>query len=127
MSYDERLQKVKTSLSSYVKDQIRRRFQFCNEFYEWNYSTIKDAYVSFFQKEFTPYMNGVIENKLWFAAQNVGYAIQSFVKLTPHYTLEKLIVFVDTFMSMQFREFHNWCDEIMMAMPSSEYEGQKDL
>ncbi len=86
----------------------------------WSYSAIKEAYVSKFKDEFAQYMNDDIEAKLWFAGQNIGFAVQTFIDTNPNYTLRKLINFVETFLTIQLDDFGNWCDEIMMAMPDEE-------
>ena len=120
MSYEEKFQRVKTSLVDFVKEKITSRYNYNNEFHMWSYSAIKEAYVSKFKDEFAQYMNDDIEAKLWFAGQNIGFAVQTFIDTNPNYTLRKLINFVETFLTIQLDDFGNWCDEIMMAMPDEE-------
>lgn len=116
MSYEERFQKVKLSLLKFVKEEISSRYQYNREFHMWSYYDIKDAYVSEFKKEFSKYMNHDIESNLWFAGQNLAFAVQTFINTSPNYTLEKLLKFVDTFLTIQLDDFGNWCNDIMMAM-----------
>jgi hypothetical protein len=117
MSYEEKLERVKVSLINYVKEQIISRYNYNNEFHMWSYTAIKEAYVSKFKDEFAQYMNREIEQKLWFAGQNIGFAVQTFIDLNPNYTSNKLVNFVETFLKIQLDDFHNWCDDIAMAMP----------
>ena len=120
MSYEEKFQRVKTSLVDFVKEKITSRYNYNNEFHMWSYSAIKEAYVSKFKDEFAQYMNDEIEGRLWFAGQNIAFAVQTYIDTNPKYTLSKLINFVETFLIIQLDDFGNWCDEIMMAMPDEE-------
>lgn len=86
----------------------------------WSYSAIKEAYVLKFKDEFAQYMNEEIEAKLWFAGQNIGFAVQTFIDTNQNYTLSNLVNFVETFLTNQLDDFENWCDEIIMAMPDEE-------
>ena len=116
MSYEQKFAIVKKSLIEFVKENITSRYNYCNEFHMWSYSAIKGAYVSKFKEGFSEYMNSDIESKLWFAGQNIGFAVQTFIDLNPNYTLNKLIKFVETFLTTQLDDFGNWCDDISMAM-----------
>lgn len=124
MSYEQKFEIVKQSLINFVKEKISSRYNYNNEFHMWSYSAIKEAYVSKFKEEFSEYMNDDIEAKLWFAGQNIGFAVQTFIDTNPNYTLNKLLNFVDTFLIIQLDDFGNWCDDIMMAMPDE--EGQEE-
>ena len=125
MSYEERFIRVKTSLVNFVKERITSRYNYNNEFHMWSYSAIKEAYVSKFKDEFALYMNDEIETKLWFAGQNIGFAVQTYIDTTPNYTLRNLVKFVETFLTIQLDDFSNWGDEIMMAM-SDEENGEEN-
>ena len=120
MSYGQKFKIVKESLINFVRAKISSRYNYNNEFHIWSYSAIKEAYVSEFKEEFSDYMNKNIEAKLWFAGQNIGFAVQTFIDTNPNYTLNKLLNFVDTFLTIQLDDFENWCDDIMMAMPDEE-------
>ena len=120
MSYEERFKRVKTSLVNFVKEKITSRYNYNNEFHMWSYSAIKEAYVLKFKDEFAQYMNEEIEAKLWFAGQNIGFAVQTFIDTNQNYTLSNLVNFVETFLTNQLDDFENWCDEIIMAMPDEE-------
>jgi hypothetical protein len=120
MSYGQKFEIVKQSLINFVREKISSRYNYNNEFHIWSYSAIKEAYVSEFKEEFSDYMNKNIEAKLWFAGQNIGFAVQTFIDTNPNYTLNKLLNFVDTFLTIQLDDFENWCDDIMMAMPDEE-------
>ncbi len=120
MSYEEKITRVKTLLVDFVKEEITSRYNYNNEFHMWSYSAIKEAYVSKFKDEFAQYMNDEIEGRLWFAGQNIAFAVQAYIDTNPNYTLSKLINFVETFLTIQLDDFGNWCVEIMMVMPDEE-------
>ncbi len=122
MSYEYKFNRVKTALIDFIKEKIISRYNYNNEFHLWSYSAIKEAYVSKFKDEFAEYMNEEIEAKLWFAGQNIGFAVQTFVDTNPNFTLINLVKFVESFVTIQLDEFGNWCDDIMMAMPNEDNE-----
>ena len=121
MSYEHKFAIVKNSLFNFVKETITSRYNYCNEFHMWSYSAIKEAYVSTFKEQFSEYMNSDIESKLWFAGQNIGFAVQTFIDLNPNYTLNTLLNFVGTFLMAQLDDFTDWCDDISMAMYEKEH------
>ena len=120
MSYEEKFTRVKTSLVEFVKEKITNRYNYNNEFHMWSYSPIKEAYVSKFKDEFAQYINDEIEAKLWFAGQNIGFAVQTYIDTHPNYTLSKMVNFVETFLTIQLDDIDNWCDEIAMTMHDEE-------
>ena len=124
MTYEQKFEIAKQSLINFVKENISSRYNYNNEFHTWSYSAIKEAYVSKFKEEFSEYMNDNIDAKLWFAGQNTVFAVQTFIETNPNYTLNKLLHFVDTFLTIQLDNFGDWCDDIMMAM--SDEEGEEE-
>ena len=117
MSYQDKLQRIKQYLITFVKEQITRRYNYNNEFFIWSYSAIKDAYVSKFKEEFSEYITEQIQDKLWFAGYNIAFAVQTYIQTHPRYTLKKLINFVELFTKNQLDEFDNWCCELEMSLP----------
>ncbi len=124
MSYEEKIARVKIALINFIKESIISRYNYCNEFHMWSYTAIKDAYISKFKDEFSQYMNNDIEEKLWFAGHNISFAVQTYINITPNYTLNKLLNFVEEFVRIQLDDFENWCEDISSAMyeETSEYE-----
>jgi hypothetical protein len=76
----------------------------------WSYSEIKEGYISKFKEEFPNYINPDIRGKLWFAGQNFSFAVKTFIDLNPNYNSNKLLKFVETFLTIQLDDFDNWCD-----------------
>jgi len=109
MSYTQKFKELEISLVAFVKDKISSRYNYNNEFHIWSYSAIKEGYVSKFKEIFPEYINSDVEDKLWFAGQNIAFAVQTFITMNPNYTLNKLLKFVDTFVYIQLSEFDNWC------------------
>lgn len=126
MSYEERFEIVKTNLVSFIKEKITSRYNYSNEYIIWSYSVIIDAYKEKFTQQFSQYMTPSIENTLFVAAKHFSYAVQSFVNMNPFYSLEDLLNFVDMFLSIQFNDFGNMCDDISMAMYEEEVQREQD-
>ena len=116
-----KLQRVKLSLIQFVRDTISSRYHYCNEFDMWSYTPIKEGYVEKFREEFSEIMNTVdVDYMLHLSGRNVGFAVQTFTHVTPNYTLEKLLLFVETFVSNQLDDFFNWCDELCVDESDNE-------
>jgi len=122
MSYDEKFERVKTSLTECIVYKITSRYNYCDEFEMWSYSEIIEAYRSKFSNEFSQHMTERVVDMLFVAAKNFTFAVRTFVELNPNYSLNKLLRFVNTFVSTQLDDFDNWCDDIMMAMGDDEDE-----
>ena len=112
-TYEERLENVKKALIQFIMKNVKDEYENHNgawferqEFYE-----IAEAYVDSFSKEFQNHMTPSFRDKLWFAGQNVAYAIHTFCKMYPGYALIDLLRFVHTFVSEQLEDFDNWSHE----------------
>ena len=123
MSYQVKLERIERVLINTVKNEISNRYGCCeNIFWYWSYTAVKEAYVSAFKNEFPEYINESIKDKLWFAGQNFGFAIQTFISINPQFTLDDLLNFAEGFVSIQIGDFNNWCDDILMAIPDEDDE-----
>lgn len=108
--FDEKSNRAIESLIEFAKESITRRYNDNNDFFNWSYSDIKDAYVSKFKDEFPQYMTEDIEHTLWLAGYNLGNAVQTILTLNRRYILKSLLKFVDTFIRIQFEDYTNWCE-----------------
>ena len=125
-TYEEKLEKVVDSLTKFVMDDITRKYEEYNgawfemrEFYE-----VAEAYGNHFSKEFGPQLDESFRLKLWFAGQNVAYAIHAYVKTNSNYTRIELLRFVKTFVSDQLGDFFNWSHEFAEDLKNAEEETQ---
>ena len=125
MTYEEKIAIVERKLIEYCKEKITSRYNYCNEFFMWSYSAIKEGYVAIFEEQFGEWMNEGIKGKLWFSGQNFAFAVQTYLTLNPNYTLKSLLRFVDMFIKIQIGDFFNWGDELLDAMPNEE-EGTEE-
>lgn len=114
-THEDRLKKVKDSLKKFITDNVTSEYKKHNgvwfetrEFYE-----IAEAYADHFSKEFQNQMTPSFRDKLWFAGQNVAYAIHTFCKMYSGYLLIDLLRFVNTFVSEQLDDFDNWSHEFI--------------
>jgi len=123
MTYEERFKIVRDHLISYTKEKITSRYNYCNEFFMWSYSAIKEEYVRAFKEQFEHYMTKENEALIWFAAYNIGVSVRAYINSHPEYKLEDLVEFVENFVKDQLDDFDNWCDDISQAMyeETSEY------
>ena len=102
-------------LMNYVKELIREKHG--NAFFTiWLDADADMSIQHAYESKLLQYYNGQLtpntKNTMWTATKNIIYAIKSYIKLTPNYTLNSLLEYVDTFMDYQLTEFHNDYDDI---------------
>jgi hypothetical protein len=123
MTYEERMNTVRTQLLTFVGECITEHH---NHYFDmWFYSgdaaaAFGDTYVLTFKTQFEPYITPEIESKLWFAGQNITFAIQAFVKSNPRHTLNTLLKFAENVVKVQLHDVDNWCNDLYMAYPDDE-------
>jgi hypothetical protein len=123
MTYEERMNTVRTQLLTFVGECITEHHN--QHFDMWFQSgdaaaAFGETYVFLFKNEFEQYMTPEIESKLWFAGQNVTFAIQAFVKSNPRHTLNTLLKFAENVVKVQLHDVDNWCNDLYMAYPDDE-------
>jgi hypothetical protein len=123
MTYEERMNTVRTQLLTFVGECITEHHN--QHFDMWFQSgdaaaAFGETYVFLFKNEFEQYMTPEIESKLWFAGQNVTFAIQAFVKSNPRHTLNTLLKFAEHIVKVQLDDVDNWCNDLYMAYPDDE-------
>ena len=78
-TYDEKFQRVKTSLTECIVYNITSRYNYCDEFEMWSYSEIIEAYSSKFSNEFSQHMTERVYDMLFVAAKNFTFAVKSLI------------------------------------------------
>ena len=117
MEFEERLELIKVSLTKLCKDKIIKRYNFNSDFSLWSYSEIMTGYIDEFTEQYGEWIRPKTSELLWFAGKNLSFAVHTYVTLNKNYTLDSLLEFVDTFLSIQLGDAENWASDIMMEMP----------
>jgi hypothetical protein len=105
-----RFHTIKDSLIAFVKELITNRYHCNNDFETWTYSAIKEAYVGKFKTELE--IKSDVEDRLYFAGENLEFAMKSFIHVNPTIALETIIEFAELFMKRQFEQFDSWCHDV---------------
>ncbi len=126
MSYEEKFERVRISLVNYCLQCIRENW---NRMFDMWLSCDADmefgnGYQEKFKEEFSQYMNDKIEGDLWFAGNNIVFAISAFMAYKDDPSLNDVLDFTEKFVTAQLDDFGNWCDEISMAMYDEEEENE---
>jgi hypothetical protein len=111
-SYNDQLDIIKGSIKRRIKQTIIDNH---NGFFDMWLSYESDLelgtiYVDEFKGQFAQYINKEIEDKIYFAGQNVVYLMQIIWK--PEVELEEILEKVESFMNVQLDDFDNWCEDI---------------
>lgn len=120
MSYDEKLELVRTSLISYCKECIIGKWGGRDFFGMWlKYDADMDfgyGYQNKFNEQFSQYMNSEIKDVLWLAGKHMVYAISAFMAYKNNADLDDVLDFTEKFLSEQLDDFDNLSDYIAQAM-----------
>jgi len=118
MTYEQKFQLVKNSLISHCKNCIRNNWEkmfdmwlICDGDFEFGH-----GYQDKFKEHFSPYMNSQINEILFLAGKNIGFAIRAFMSYKDDADLDDVIDFTEKFVLEQLDDFHNWCGDIGSAM-----------
>lgn len=116
LSYEERLEIVERSIKRKIKQKIINNYGI---FFEMWLSSEADMelgaiYVNEFKGQFAQYINNTIEDKIYFAANNIIYFISAIKN--PEMQLEELLEKVESFIDNQISDFGNWCEDIGSVM-----------
>ena len=123
MTYEERVTAIRSRLLTFVRECITEHH---NQYFDmWFQSgdaaaAFGETYVFLFRNEFEQYITPEIESKLWFAGQNITFAVQAFVKYNRRYTLNTLIKFAEHIVKVQLDDIDNWCNDLYMAYPDDD-------
>jgi hypothetical protein len=109
-----RFHAIKDSLITFVKELIRNRYHCNNDFETWTYSAIKEAYVGKFKTELE--LKDDVDDRLYFAGENLEFAMKSFVLVNQSIALENILEFAELFMKKQFDQFDSWCHEVHVIL-----------
>jgi len=109
---------IKDSLIAFVKELITNRYHCNNDFKTWTCSAIKEAYVSKFKIEVE--LKEEDDDRLYFAGENLEFALKSFVELNQTIGLAEILEFAELFMQMQLSKFDSWSHEVYTLLNREE-------
>jgi hypothetical protein len=69
------------------------------------------VYKGKFRAEFPARITNAIGEKLYFAVQNLIFAMNAFMFYTEGYELEDVLDFTECFMNAQLDNFESWCED----------------
>ena len=67
-----------------------------------------DAFVQHFQE----YITKTSEQSIRVAAEHLVFSLRAFIRSTPNYSIEHLLAFTESFITIQLAHFEQWCEEI---------------
>lgn len=76
----------------------------------------QEAYKTAFEHNFEGFGTEKTEGTLCFAADHLGYSLSVLLRINPTYSLDKLLVFLETMLSVQLAHFETWCDGVAEAV-----------
>jgi hypothetical protein len=127
-TYDEKLALTKQSLIAHCRKRITDNWQqmfdmwlSCEADMEFSH-----AYEYYFKEHFGKYISSEIKSNLMFAGSNILFALVAFMRYKGDADLEDILHFTEHFITSQFDDFDNWCEEIHMTMYEESSECARD-
>jgi hypothetical protein len=121
MAFTEKLNLAKIALVRSCKKLITKNWEQMFDMWLSCEADMSYAYQHEFKEQFSEYMNPEIESKLWFAGENIVFAICTFMEVKKNAKLKDVLDFTEKFILNQLHD-SSWLDDIMMAMPDEEEE-----
>jgi len=121
MAFTEKLNLAKIALIRSCKKLITKNWEQMFDMWLSCEADMSYAYQHEFKEQFSEYMNPEIESKLWFAGENIVFAICTFMEVKKNAKLKDVLDFTEKFILNQLHD-SSWLDDIMMAMPDEEEE-----
>jgi hypothetical protein len=119
MAFTEKLNLAKIALIRSCKKLITKNWEQMFDMWLSCEADMSYAYQHEFKEQFSEYMNPEIESKLWFAGENIVFAICTFMEVKKNAKLKDVLDFTEKFILNQLDDC-SWLDDIMMAMPDEE-------
>ena len=115
MSYEQRFKLVKETIIQEIKEAINKNDN--QNFNMWlNYENdLQEIYLYYFKKYFENYLTKDIKNQIYFAGDNLVYAIKAYIQMNENYDSYDILLYAEIFIDNQMDDFENWC-ELSMAM-----------
>lgn len=126
--YDDKLALVKKSLITHCRKSITSNWE---QMFDMWLSCEADlvfssAYEYYFKEQFAKYITSEIKSNLMFAGSNILFALLAFMRYKGDADLEDILDFTEHFITSQFDDFDNWCEDIHMAMYEESSECARD-
>jgi hypothetical protein len=122
MSYEERFTLTKETLVRKIKDAIYENHN--NYFDMWLDCEVdlQENYLFYFKKYFENYLTKEMEHEIYFAGDNLVYAIKAYIKMNEDYDIHDILQYAELFIDTQMDDFDNWCDLSMTMYVDEEVE-----
>ncbi len=116
--YNEKLELATNAIIAECKQRITDNWDKMFDMWlsceaDWEFPHVYEKHM---KKYFDKYVTKDVNNQICFAAINLLFAINSFMKYYKDADLEDVIEYVDYFLTEQFEDFDNWCEEIWSTM-----------
>ena len=81
----------------------------------------QEAYKTAFEHNFEGFATAETARALLIAADHLGYSLSVLLRINPTYSLDKLLVFLESMLSVQLAHFETWCDGVAVAVAEAGY------
>lgn len=126
--YNEKLELATNAIITECKKRITDNWN--SKFDVWLYcdadSEFPSVYKKYMKEHFSNYITIHVENQIGFAATNLLFVLNTFMKYNNDPHLNNVIDFTDSFLEEQFENFDTWCEEIRTAMYEESPEYARD-
>ena len=125
MSYQERFKLTTHDILKDIKESISENYHVYFDMWLSCEADLPEIYRYYFKEHFGYLITKDIEHEIYFAGNNLVYAIVAYIKSNNTHTLEDVLQFAEAFFDCQMEDFDNWCEELSDALyidEEKEYE-----
>jgi len=116
MSYEQRFELTTRSLLQHIKKIITDNYNGYFDMWLDCESDLQQIYTYEFKEHFGDLITKEISSLLFFAGDNLVFAIKTYVKVNENHSLSDILDYVENFTNIQLENFDNWCDELYNSM-----------
>lgn len=114
MDYTERIEIVETTIQEYCRKYISENYGTLE--YLYLKTDIQTAYKNAFTEQFHEYCTKDVERIIWTASENLVYSLSAFLRTNSESSLEQILKFTETMISIQIAHFESWCEEVAVGV-----------
>lgn len=116
MDYTEHIELVEETIQIFCRKYISENYNKNLEYLFMQKIDIQTAYKNAFLEQFEPYYTKDVERHLHVSSENLVYSLSAFLRTNPETSLEQILRFTETMISIQIAHFESYCEEVPEAV-----------
>jgi hypothetical protein len=116
MDYTEHIELVEETIQIFCRSYLSENYNKNLEFLFMQKTDIQTAYKNAFLEQFEAYYTKDVEKIVHVSSENLVYSLSAFLRTNPESSLEQILRFTETIISIQITHFEWYCEEVAEAV-----------